>query len=182
MGVARERPLSSKRWLCAKWLSGVDDSIIALYRTRGLEVECLSDGRWEPADPQDWFTIREQPGYEWLTRQEVINLNYYLRSGQTEIPQCLNLEPPERYRKWKCPTCGTYTIVPIVTGLPNPEDMEAAMEGHIILQGCIVYGDEPKRPVGCTTCGWYGEHLRGKTIRELPPSQAFRMEDGDVVP
>ena len=178
--MADQRQPPIQRWRYAKQLSGLDDSIIALFRTRGLEIEFLSDGTWRPTDARDWSAIREEPTYEWLSRQEVINLNYYLRSGETETPRRLNLEPPERYRKWKCPTCSSYTIVPIVIGLPNVEDMEAAMDGHIILQGCIVYGDEPKRPVGCTACGWYGEQVAAKKIRQLPPSQAFRREGGGI--
>ena len=61
-------------------------------------------------------------------------------------------------------------------GYPNPEDMEAEREGHIILQGCIVHGDEPEKPVACTTCGWFGEYLKGKVIRALNLSKDFERD------
>lgn len=69
--------------------------------------------------------------------------------------------------------------MPIVIGLPNAGDLEAGMAGYIILQGCVVYSDEPERPIACAACGWFGEQVRSNTIRAVPPSQAFGGERGE---
>lgn len=80
------------------------------------------------------------------------------------------------YARWVCPNCETLTVVPIVIGYPNIEDFEAAEAGHVILQGCIVYGDEPKHGVACTRCDWFGERLPGNRIRQIPRPQAFENQ------
>lgn len=173
---------SGSRWRYAKRIDHFSGDIVSLFRVRGLDVQILRDGKWEPAHYRRWFDIIEDPEFQWLTRQETTNLHSYLRASRDGFPPRLDLEPAEQYRKWKCPKCDTFTIVPIVIGLPNPEDMEASMRGDIILQGCIVYGDEPDRPIACTHCGWFGEHIRGKKIRELPLSQAFAREEWEDGP
>ena len=85
----------------------------------------------------------------------------------------LDPESGDRYQKWVCPNCGTLTVVPILVGFPDDEGFEAAEAGHVILQGCIVYGDEPKRGVTCKQCDWFGERLPGNRIRQIPRPQAF---------
>jgi hypothetical protein len=177
--VAYKGLLTRKRWRYAKRFDCDTNEIVALYRLRGVDVEYFAEGKWFTASPKSWFNVQEDPDYEWLTHQETTNLHNYLRSGFTERPKRLDLEPPEQYKKWKCPNCGTYTVVPIVIGLPSNEDMEASMQGHIILQGCIVYGDEPSRPIACTTCDWFGEQVRGKKIQRTNPSRAFQGDLGD---
>lgn len=176
--MSDDEPFAGRRWRYVKRVNfNVDDDrIVGLFRFKGVDIERLVDGKWEPAHYRRWFDVHEDPEFIWLTKQETMNLHSWLRSGFEGIPERLDLEPAEQYRKWKCPNCHTFTIVPIVIGLPNPEDMEASMRGDIILQGCIVYGDKPDRPIACTRCGWFGEHVRGKKIRELPPSQAFARE------
>ncbi len=164
------------RWRYSKRIDHFSGEIVSLYRVRGLDVQILRDGKWVSANYRRWFDIIEDPEFEWLTRQETTNLHNFLRSGQEGIPPRLDLQPRERYKKWKCPNCQTFTVIPIVIGYPNPEDMEAEMEGHIILQGCTVYGDEPEKPVACTACGWFGEQIRGNSIRGLPPSKNFGRE------
>lgn len=170
--MTEEDPLTSKRWHYAKRLADDGTTIIALLRTRALDIQYLRQGRWVIAHYKDWFTIREDPFCEWLTIQERRNLLSYLACGQKELPRRLDLEPSERYRKWICPNCRTRTVVPIVIGLPSYEDMKAATEGHIILYGCVVHGDEPQRPVACTTCDWHGEHVKGTkvTMSQAPKS------------
>lgn len=170
---------SASRWRYAKRSDHFSGDIVSLFRVRGLNVQILREGNWEAANYRRWFDIIEDPEFEWLTRQETTNLHSYLRSGQEGTPPRLDLQPSERYKKWKCPDCQTFTVVPIVIGYPNPEDMEAEREGHIILQGCIVHGDEPEKPVACTACGWFGEQVRGNTIRAVQPSQAFGGERGE---
>jgi hypothetical protein len=64
-------------------------------------------------------------------------------------------------------------VVPILVGFPDDEGFEAAEAGHVILQGCIVYGDEPKRGVACKQCDWFGERLPGNRIRQISRPQAF---------
>lgn len=169
-----ESPAPKKRWRYVKRCSDQTGEITSIYRTRGFDIEVLRDGRWTPADYRSWFHVREDPDYEWLTRQETSNLLNFLRTGQEGLPRRLDLQPTERYKKWKCPDCQTFTVVPIVIGLPGAEDMEAEAEGHIILQGCIVYGDEPDQPIACTQCGWFGEALRGKRVRQLSAPRAFQ--------
>lgn len=67
--------------------------------------------------------------------------------------------------------------MPIIIGYPNLEDFEAAEAGHVILQGCIVFGDEPRQGVACTQCEWFGERLPGNKIREIARPQAFSNHD-----
>ena len=73
----------------------------------------------------------------------------------------------KRVKKWMCPGCGEEAVVPVIIGLPIHDDFEREQRGEVILAGCIMYGDEPDRPVQCRECGWYGEQLRGGTIREV---------------
>ena len=73
----------------------------------------------------------------------------------------------KRVEKWLCPSCGLERVVPVLIGLPTAEDGERARKGEVILHGCIVFGNEPDRPVQCTECGWYGERIRGGKIREF---------------
>jgi len=47
------------------------------------------------------------------------------------------------------------------------------------VQGCIIYGDEPKHAVACTTCDWFGELIRDRKIREVPRPRAF-TDDSDL--
>ena len=179
--MSDSNPSAGRRWRYAKRVNfDDDDRIVSLFRFRGVDIEQLVNGRWVPAHHRRWFDVHEDPEFVPLTKQETTNLHSWLRSGFEAIPERLDLEPVERYRKWKCPNCDTFTIVPIVIGLPNPEDFEAAIRGDIILQGCIVDGDEPDRPIACTQCGWFGEHVAGKRIRELPRSQPFIREDWEA--
>lgn len=174
--MTEENPLSNKRWNYAKRLSADDTTIIELVRTRNLTVEYLKNGRWVQADYKDWSSTRDKLRYEWLTTQERRNLRSYLACGQKELPAHLNREPREQYLKWICPTCKSRTIVPIIIGFPGPEDMDAATNGNVLLHGCIVNGEEPDRPVSCTRCNWYGEHVRGPKIRQLPQRSHFPYE------
>jgi hypothetical protein len=73
----------------------------------------------------------------------------------------------KRIQRWTCPGCGLDSVVPVIIGFPNNDDFERAARGEIVLAGCVVYGDEPDRPVECLECGWYGERLRGGKIREV---------------
>ena len=159
---------SVSRWRYAKRIDHLSGEIVSLYRVRGLDVQILRDGKWEAANYRRWFDIIEDPEFEWLSGQEASNLNNYLRCGQTEIPKRLDLEPALRYKKWKCPNCQTFTVVPAVVGLPGADLMEAERDGHVVLHGCTVFGDQSERPVACTECHWQGEHLRGKTLRQNP--------------
>lgn len=157
---------SGSRWRYAKRIDHSSGDIVSLFRVRGLDVQMLRDGKWEVANYQRGLDIIEDPDFEWLSRQEASNLHSYLRCGQIEIPKRLDLEPSLRYKKWECPNCRTFTVVPAVVGLPGADLMEAERDGHVVLHGCTVFGDQPERPVACTVCHWQGEHVRGKTLRQ----------------
>ena len=50
----------------------------------------------------------------------------------------------------KCEPCGVQ-MVPIIYGLPSPDDFEKEQQGEFVLGGCVVYGDDPQW--ACPTCG-----------------------------
>jgi hypothetical protein len=170
----RKKSQSQKRWTYIKRISP-DGDVREVFRARGDDTQVLICGKWSPIDAS-WLDVKTVPNLFVMTAREVSNLLSVLRAGQEDLPSRLELEPYEQYQKWKCPNCQTMTVVPILIGMPSEEVGQAAMRGDVLLQGCIVYGDEPDRPVGCTTCDWYGEHVRGATIRKLPPSRAFEPE------
>jgi len=170
---------SGRRWLYAKRFDFETGDIWALYRTRDSELQVLQQGKWRDITGNATVDLEGDPDHEWLRPTERRNLLAYLRTGQTDIPSRLDLEPAERYRKWKCPHCATFTVVPVIVGMPTPEVWEAAQEGHFIVQGCIVYGDEPDYAVACTTCDWFGELIRDRTIRQVARPRAF-IDDHDL--
>jgi hypothetical protein len=163
-----------RRWRYAKRCNVITDEIHKIFRTRGSETQVLHDGKWQALQGHAKTEFDAYQDLELLTPTEIRNLLVYLRTGQTDIPPRLDLEPRERYQKWKCPDCGTFTVVPVVVGLPSSDDDLAAREGHLILQGCIVYGDEPDQAVACTNCDWFGELIGNRTIRQIPRTEAFR--------
>lgn len=73
----------------------------------------------------------------------------------------------KKVKRWTCPSCGRHEVVPVIIGLPIGDDFEREMRGEVILAGCVVFGDEPDRPVQCRECGWHGEELRGGKIRAV---------------
>lgn len=174
--TSQPRP-ERRRWRYGKQFDEIDGLVLRVYRWRLDVPQVLRGHQWTNVDPEPWRDVSESPNFAWMGADETKNLLAFLRTGNPKIPGSFDLGPPERYQRWECPICLIYTIVPVVIGLPNPEDMEAAMRGEIILQGCIVHGDEPARPIVCTQCGWFGEHIRGRRIRQLPPSTAFAGED-----
>jgi hypothetical protein len=79
----------------------------------------------------------------------------------------------QKYKKWPCPKCGTATVVPAIIGMPDADLMELERDGHVILWGCSIFGNEPENPVQCTHCSWTGEIRKGKlfpTLTEINPS------------
>lgn len=145
-----------------------------LFRARESETQVLQEGKWRELGGHAKIEFDAYLDLKLLTPIEIRNLLVYLRSGQTDTPTRLDLEPRERYQKWKCPVCGTFTVVPVVVGLPSSDDGQAARESHLILQGCIVYGDEPDQAVACTDCDWFGELIGDRTIRQIPRTEVFR--------
>jgi hypothetical protein len=174
--VEPQAPRVLHRWRYAKRVDPVTGDIWVLFRLRDSQVEVLEDGKWRSTAGDSAIDLDWDPGFAWLSPIESRNLLAYLRTGQTDLPVHLDREPKERYQKWKCPNCGTFTVVPVVVGMPSFEDGEAAREGHLILQGCIFYGDEPKQAVACTTCDWFGELIRDRTILQIPRTRAFRNQ------
>jgi hypothetical protein len=54
-----------------------------------------------------------------------------------------------------CPSCGERTTpVPIVYGMPGPEDMAATLAaadgGELVIGGCVMTGDDPQ--YACPAC------------------------------
>ena len=79
----------------------------------------------------------------------------------------------QKYKKWPCPKCGTDTVVPAIIGMPGADLMELERDGHVILWGCSIFGNEPENPVQCTHCSWTGEIRKGKLfpmLTEINPS------------
>lgn len=73
----------------------------------------------------------------------------------------------QKYKKWACPKCGTDTVVPAIIGMPDSDLMDLEKNGHVVLRGCIVNGDEPQHPVQCTQCSWTGEIRKGNLFPAL---------------
>lgn len=68
-----------------------------------------------------------------------------------------------------CPSCGQMTVVEITFGMPAPDMFEAEERGEVILGGCLLPGpDEPRRPCGCTACGWRGGFDQWDVAVEAP--------------
>ena len=83
------------------------------------------------------------------------------------------MNSPRDHPKLACPKCAADTVVPVVIGMPDADLMELARDGHVILWGCSIFGDEPENPVQCTHCSWTGEIRKGKlfpTLTEINPS------------
>ena len=151
-------------------LSDPTGAIRRIFRAGKGQVEELRGGEWTrlcDIEDSEWGSLEKLARK--LSPLERQNLKAYLSTGQREIPGNLELSPPERFKKWRCPECETFTVIPIIIGLPSYEMMEAQKCGDVILWGCTMDGSEPLRPVGCTDCGWYGEHTRGRHIREIDP-------------
>ncbi len=90
-----------------------------------------------------------------------INWNKHFRESGTTLKgsnaQALNLLW-DTHLKWprsKCPSCGDYSVVEIVYGMPGPDLMDAEAEGLVILAGCIM--DDLAPGSGCVSCGWQEE-------------------------
>ncbi len=66
--------------------------------------------------------------------------------------------PERRLERPKCPKCGSAKALPICYGFPGLEMLEDAMEGKIILGGCVIRGGEPTWR--CDECGHEWEELR----------------------
>lgn len=154
----------TRRWRYYKKVNDLSDEIELLYRSRGSEIEELREGNWVTASDLSAAEDLSVNGLKPLSRTESRNLLTYLRCGQRVTPSRLDLEPAIRYQKWKCPDCGAFTVVPAIFGFPGHDLMLAEREGHVVLFGCSILGDEPERPVACTSCSWNGEHLGGKRV------------------
>ena len=182
MVMDRNRRPQPVRWRYAKQIQVVSEEVVSLFRVRGEEIEQWQAGKWELAEPELLTSIPNDWDLFWLSDQEYRNLHHLLGTGRLDLPVRLDLQPEERYLKWKCPECRTFTVVPIVIGLPNVEDMEASMDGHLILWGCIVHGFEPEHPVGCTSCDWTGERVARRKIRALRFIPESFFEEMSVLP
>jgi hypothetical protein len=60
------------------------------------------------------------------------------RSVGQAIWSLIRLEQQPDRPHTKCPSCGSKEIIPIVYGLPSPEDFERAARGEIELGGCCI--------------------------------------------
>jgi len=72
-----------------------------------------------------------------------------------------------KYPKWACPKCATNTVVPAIIGMPDSDLMDLERDGHVVLRGCIVSGEQPQHPVQCTQCSWTGEIRKGNLFPAL---------------
>lgn len=62
------------------------------------------------------------------------------------------MSQPRKRRKFKCPQCGSVTVVPIEYGMPDEDLIKQAMAGEVLLGGCCIEDGQPTR--GCTECDW----------------------------
>jgi len=79
-------------------------------------------------------------------------------------------ERPEYFSKDKplrCPRCSSETVVEIVWGLPTARAWTEALEGEIVLGGCVC--DEGDPSWKCTRCNAdvYREELRGRFADDM---------------
>jgi hypothetical protein len=58
----------------------------------------------------------------------------------------------------KCPECGSAKALPICYGFPELETLEDALEGKIVLGGCVIIGGEPTWQ--CAECSHKWGELR----------------------
>ena len=56
----------------------------------------------------------------------------------------------QKRRPPACPECEAKKTVPIVYGLPSPDTFEAAERGEVVLGGCDIEPDNPRR--ACPAC------------------------------
>ena len=51
----------------------------------------------------------------------------------------------------ECPTCSATNPIEILYGMPSEEMQHAEVEGHIVLGGCVISGNDPAYQ--CRACG-----------------------------
>jgi DNA-directed RNA polymerase subunit RPC12/RpoP len=64
----------------------------------------------------------------------------------------------------KCPECGSSKALPICYGFPDPEMLEDALEGKIVLGGCVIGDVEPTWQ--CAECSHKWGELRIGDLRQ----------------
>lgn len=63
----------------------------------------------------------------------------------------------------QCPGCGADTLLPVIYGMPLPEDFD---KPDVIFAGCVIYGFVLDDPVECEgeSCTWSGGTLDGQRV------------------
>jgi DNA primase large subunit len=79
-------------------------------------------------------------------------------------------------KRYKCPSCGEMTAVPILGGYPTEEAWALVEAGDLILGGCCRLIDDPDR--ACTSCHfhWNSESGNGQIV--LPEED--EEDEGDA--
>jgi len=68
-----------------------------------------------------------------------------------------------------CPQCGAEgRIREILLGMPMGDAFEAAQRVELILGGCMIDLNKPRRAHGCLDCGWEGAFKNGR-VYVAPP-------------
>ena len=63
----------------------------------------------------------------------------------------------------RCPSCGKLTVLPVIYGMPLPEDFDTP---DVILAGCLIPAFALDEPVECEreSCTWSGGTLDGQRV------------------
>ena len=63
----------------------------------------------------------------------------------------------------RCPSCGKLTVLPVIYGMPLPEDFDTA---DVIFAGCVIPAFVLDEPVECESesCTWSGGTLDGQRV------------------
>ena len=87
----------------------------------------------------------------------------------------------------RCPSCNELTLLPVIYGMPLPDDLE---NPDAIFAGCLIPAISLDEPVACEleNCTWSGGLLDGQRVGSLMLSLAEHVyitsldEGGDMVP
>ncbi len=71
-----------------------------------------------------------------------------------------------------CPACGAGTVLPIVYGMPMPDDVER-LKGQVVFAGCCI--PDPAHAFMCTTC----RHSWGSIFRGEPEPSGSPFDELD---
>ena len=78
-----------------------------------------------------------------------------------------------------CPRCGKEDSVPLIWGMPGPEDWRLAERRQVSFGGCVVLADAPD--FSCRACGLEWGHEADPTTDEQELADLLAVRHADVV-